>query len=164
MGMQGWRRTQEDAHIAHINLEPQGNHLFGVFDGHGGKLTHSSLEMMTFMSGCRPRSSAVRQKTFREGAHQAAQLQEQVLQRSPGGGLPKDGRIDGDKEWKRGASCLPEGLVCRECKEFRWLHRHCGAHNQDGDHLRQRRRLAHCAFKEWYCCRAILGPQARRCE
>jgi protein phosphatase 1G len=36
MGMQGWRRTQEDAHIAHINLEPQGNNLFGVFDGHGG--------------------------------------------------------------------------------------------------------------------------------
>ena len=39
MGMQGWRRTMEDSHIAHINLEPGGNSLFGVFDGHGGGLT-----------------------------------------------------------------------------------------------------------------------------
>jgi len=27
----------EDSHIAHIGLEPGGNSLFGVFDGHGGQ-------------------------------------------------------------------------------------------------------------------------------
>ena len=35
-GMQGWRRSMEDAHIAYINIESQGVSLFGVFDGHGG--------------------------------------------------------------------------------------------------------------------------------
>jgi len=35
MGMQGWRRTMEDSHIAHTDLD-NGVSLFGVFDGHGG--------------------------------------------------------------------------------------------------------------------------------
>ena len=35
--MQGWRKTMEDTHIAHIDLV-KGIHLFGVFDGHGGEL------------------------------------------------------------------------------------------------------------------------------
>ena len=34
--MQGWRKSQEDAHIARTDL-PDGNCVFGVFDGHGGK-------------------------------------------------------------------------------------------------------------------------------
>lgn len=36
--MQGWRRSQEDAHIATCTLEVDGGDaaLFGVFDGHGG--------------------------------------------------------------------------------------------------------------------------------
>ena len=34
--MQGWRKSQEDAHIAHLDLEEDMS-LFGVFDGHGGK-------------------------------------------------------------------------------------------------------------------------------
>lgn len=34
--MQGWRKSQEDAHIAHLDL-PGDVHVFGVFDGHGGK-------------------------------------------------------------------------------------------------------------------------------
>ena len=33
--MQGWRKTQEDTHIARTDL-PDGLSLFGVFDGHGG--------------------------------------------------------------------------------------------------------------------------------
>ena len=37
MGMQGWRRSMEDSHIAHTDLE-NGVSLYGVFDGHGGKL------------------------------------------------------------------------------------------------------------------------------
>ena len=37
-GMQGWRKRMEDAHIADINLGNSGQiHIFGVFDGHGGK-------------------------------------------------------------------------------------------------------------------------------
>ena len=33
--MQGWRNTQEDAHICNVEVEG-GGCLFGVFDGHGG--------------------------------------------------------------------------------------------------------------------------------
>jgi protein phosphatase 1G len=36
--MQGWRKRMEDAHITHLNLGPnKTTHVFGVFDGHGGK-------------------------------------------------------------------------------------------------------------------------------
>lgn len=36
--MQGWRYRNEDAHITSINKGPNKNiHIFGVFDGHGGK-------------------------------------------------------------------------------------------------------------------------------
>ena len=34
VGMQGWRKTMEDAHIANINLGNR-KYIFGVFDGHG---------------------------------------------------------------------------------------------------------------------------------
>lgn len=33
--MQGWRRSNEDAHVCAINIDP-GIHFFAVFDGHGG--------------------------------------------------------------------------------------------------------------------------------
>jgi serine/threonine protein phosphatase PrpC len=33
--MQGWRKSNEDAHIAQTDFEP-GFSLFAVFDGHGG--------------------------------------------------------------------------------------------------------------------------------
>ena len=36
-GMQGWRRSMEDAHIAHVNIDNTGVSIFGVFDGHGGQ-------------------------------------------------------------------------------------------------------------------------------
>lgn len=36
MGMQGWRKSMEDAHIAQLDLT-DGVAVFGVFDGHGGK-------------------------------------------------------------------------------------------------------------------------------
>jgi protein phosphatase 1G len=35
VSMQGWRKTQEDAHIVDLAL-PGGCMVFGVFDGHGG--------------------------------------------------------------------------------------------------------------------------------
>lgn len=34
--MQGWRKEQEDAHIANLQLK-NGEAIFGVFDGHGGE-------------------------------------------------------------------------------------------------------------------------------
>lgn len=34
--MQGWRGSMEDSHIAELNIG-DGNSLFGVFDGHGGR-------------------------------------------------------------------------------------------------------------------------------
>lgn len=37
-GLQGWRRTMEDAHIATTDLGGSPNAaMFGVFDGHGGR-------------------------------------------------------------------------------------------------------------------------------
>jgi serine/threonine protein phosphatase PrpC len=33
--MQGWRSSNEDAHVTAINIEP-GISVFAVFDGHGG--------------------------------------------------------------------------------------------------------------------------------
>ena len=46
MGMQGWRRTMEDSHIAHTDLD-NGVSLFGVFDGHGGE-SYKSLFVRQF--------------------------------------------------------------------------------------------------------------------
>lgn len=40
-GMQGWRNTMEDSHISKFNLSDD-VHFFGVFDGHGGKLSWNS--------------------------------------------------------------------------------------------------------------------------
>lgn len=34
--MQGWRTNMEDAHLAELDFV-SGKHIFGVFDGHGGK-------------------------------------------------------------------------------------------------------------------------------
>ena len=34
--MQGWRGNMEDSHIADLDIG-DGNSLFAVFDGHGGK-------------------------------------------------------------------------------------------------------------------------------
>ena len=34
--MQGWRKSNEDAHITAVSLEP-GISLFAVFAGHGGR-------------------------------------------------------------------------------------------------------------------------------
>lgn len=35
-GMQGWRKRMEDSHISDLNIS-KNTHIFGVFDGHGGK-------------------------------------------------------------------------------------------------------------------------------
>jgi serine/threonine protein phosphatase PrpC len=36
--MQGWRKRMEDSHISDIGIgQNNALHLFGVFDGHGGK-------------------------------------------------------------------------------------------------------------------------------
>ena len=35
-GMQGWRKRMEDSHISDLDVS-KGNHIFGVFDGHGGR-------------------------------------------------------------------------------------------------------------------------------
>lgn len=35
-GMQGWRNTMEDSHIAAFEVK-EGVSFFGVYDGHGGK-------------------------------------------------------------------------------------------------------------------------------
>ena len=36
-GMQGWRKRMEDSHINDLSIGNSTNHVFGVFDGHGGK-------------------------------------------------------------------------------------------------------------------------------
>lgn len=59
--MQGWRKRMEDSHISDIGIGPNKLvHLFGVFDGHGGKevsqfvkkhFTKEFLESKNFKSG-----------------------------------------------------------------------------------------------------------------
>lgn len=45
--MQGWRKTQEDAHIAKLDIG-DGNSLFAVFDGHGGKYSATQFKSNIF--------------------------------------------------------------------------------------------------------------------
>ena len=40
--MQGWRKDQEDTHIASGDVGGNGMAIFGVFDGHGGKVSAPS--------------------------------------------------------------------------------------------------------------------------
>lgn len=59
--MQGWRKRMEDSHISDIGIGPNNQfHLFGVFDGHGGKevsqfvkkhFTEEFLNLKSFKSG-----------------------------------------------------------------------------------------------------------------
>jgi protein phosphatase 1G len=59
--MQGWRKRMEDSHISDIGIGPNNQfHLFGVFDGHGGKevsqwvknyYTNEFLNLKNFKSG-----------------------------------------------------------------------------------------------------------------
>jgi serine/threonine protein phosphatase PrpC len=42
--MQGWRKRMEDSHITEINLNNNAQHVFGVFDGHGGKFKFKNKE------------------------------------------------------------------------------------------------------------------------
>jgi len=58
-GMQGWRRSMEDTHIAKLDIG-DGISLFGVFDGHGGKevacftknhLAEEIMKMESFKKG-----------------------------------------------------------------------------------------------------------------
>lgn len=41
-GMQGWRNTMEDSHIASLDLG-NGVAFFGVYDGHGGKIHYFDI-------------------------------------------------------------------------------------------------------------------------
>ena len=66
-GMQGWRRSMEDSHIAQMNLT--GNvSVFGVFDGHGGKYVPTGLNLSRLGSG------ALREKTLYKVVDLAHQL------------------------------------------------------------------------------------------
>jgi serine/threonine protein phosphatase PrpC len=47
MGMQGWRKSMEDAHIAQLDM-PGGVSVFGVFDGHGGKFYYILKQTKTY--------------------------------------------------------------------------------------------------------------------
>ena len=109
MGMQGWRKSMEDAHIANLDL-PGGVSVFGVFDGHGGKL-HSQggiswaspipprglmVFLLLFVAAYRLRGRSVCQGAFLQGVREAQVVPEQVLQGGPGGMLFQDGRAHGD--------------------------------------------------------------------
>jgi len=57
--MQGWRKRMEDSHISDLNIS-EGSHVFGVFDGHGGRevaqwvkkhFTKELVNLKSFKSG-----------------------------------------------------------------------------------------------------------------
>lgn len=58
--MQGWRKTQEDAHIATFIEDEIA--LFGVFDGHGGK--DVSLLVKEIFTDRLLKNSAYKQKNY----------------------------------------------------------------------------------------------------
>ena len=62
--MQGWRNQQEDAHVAELKL-PNGEAVFGVFDGHGGK------EVAQFVAKHFVKT-LVKLKEYKEGNYEAA--------------------------------------------------------------------------------------------
>ena len=49
MGMQGWRKSMEDAHITNTKDLGNGRSLFAVFDGHGGKLARLNQYLDSFV-------------------------------------------------------------------------------------------------------------------
>lgn len=58
--MQGWRKKMEDSHISELNIGESSNHVFGVFDGHGGRevarfvkshFTSELLKNQNYLSG-----------------------------------------------------------------------------------------------------------------
>lgn len=98
MGMQGWRKSMEDAHIAQLDM-PGGISVFGVFDGHGGKSssesTHISLRCYWYVEtqvgsnrelivACRLGGGSVCEGAFLQGVRETKVVLEQVLQGSAG--------------------------------------------------------------------------------
>jgi protein phosphatase 1G len=51
--MQGWRKSMEDASITELDIG-DGNSLFGVFDGHGGRevAAYVSLNFKSVLLNC----------------------------------------------------------------------------------------------------------------
>jgi serine/threonine protein phosphatase PrpC len=79
VGMQGWRRSMEDSHIANLNLG-DGNSFFGVFDGHGGKKKTYLIQKKTYLFlFYRPRSCFVCKEVLLQRICQASKLQEQTI-------------------------------------------------------------------------------------
>ncbi|KAF7488466.1 Putative protein phosphatase [Sarcoptes scabiei] len=52
--MQGWRKTQEDAHVARLHFDGEDTAFFGVFDGHGGEEVsrYCALYLPDFIRDC----------------------------------------------------------------------------------------------------------------
>jgi serine/threonine protein phosphatase PrpC len=64
-GMQGWRKRMEDSHIADLSVGGQNVHVFGVFDGHGGKEVAQWIKKKFT-------TELQKQKTFQTGNYQKA--------------------------------------------------------------------------------------------
>ena len=67
---QGWRKTMEDAHIAHHFESLADGHLFAVFDGHGGHEVAQFCSM--HMPGELEGSEEFKAGDFRAGLEQAS--------------------------------------------------------------------------------------------
>ena len=63
-GMQGWRKRMEDSHISDMNIGNGKTCVFGVFDGHGGKI-FSKLFLNKFVTIL---SKQILTKNFRKGS------------------------------------------------------------------------------------------------
>ena len=68
MGMQGWRKSMEDAHITNTKDLGNGRSLFAVFDGHGGKLARLNQNMDSFVE-----NFLTYDRLFRQGGCQIRQ-------------------------------------------------------------------------------------------
>jgi len=64
-GMQGWRKRMEDSHIADLQITNSNIHVFGVFDGHGGKEVAQWIKKKFT-------DELVKNKNFKSGNYQKA--------------------------------------------------------------------------------------------
>lgn len=67
-GMQGWRINMEDAHIASLKFEENGN-LFGVFDGHGGQ--EVALYTQKYLEELVKATDGYKKQDYKEGLRQS---------------------------------------------------------------------------------------------
>lgn len=90
--MQGWRKSQEDAHIT--TYLPDGNAVFGVFDGHGGK--EVSIFVKDRFCDELQKLQSYKDKKFEEALKECFRKMDEILESEEGEKALKDIQARGE--------------------------------------------------------------------